>query len=127
MFRTISQTAIRYPRSPLSVGKAGRVRGGDRLPWVRFDDGDDNFTALSSLDWQVHVYGEHPAALAAACRRRGLALHVFPWRGSMRRAGLARNAAYLVRPDGHVALADPEASAATLQGYLDDRGLREPR
>ena len=125
MFRTISQTAIRYPSSPLSVGKAGRVRGGDRLPWVPFDDGDDNFTPLTSVDWQVHVYGEQPIPLAAACRQRGLALHVFPWRSSMRRAGLARNAAYLVRPDGHVALADIEASGATLRRYLDDRGLRE--
>ena len=42
----------------------------------------------------------------------------------MRQAGLARNAAYLVRPDGYVALADPAASAITLQTYLDARGLR---
>jgi hypothetical protein len=42
----------------------------------------------------------------------------------MRRAGLARNAGYLVRPDGYVALADPEASAITLVRYLDDRGVR---
>jgi 2-polyprenyl-6-methoxyphenol hydroxylase-like FAD-dependent oxidoreductase len=124
MFRTISQTAIRYPGSPLSVGKAGRVRGGDRLPWVRLDGGDDNFAPLASLDWQVHVYGERTAALSSACRQRGLALHVFPWRASMRRAGLARNAGYLVRPDGYVALADPEASAITLVRYLDDRGVR---
>jgi hypothetical protein len=70
------------------------------------------------------VYGRSPDALAAACRQRGLPLHVFPWSNAMRRAGLARNAAYLVRPDGHVALADPAASAITLQKYLDERGLR---
>jgi hypothetical protein len=91
---------------------------------VRLDGADDNYAPLASLDWQVHVYGERMAALAAACRQRGLALHVFPWRASMGQAGLARNGGYLVRPDGHVALADPEASAITLQTYLDARGLR---
>jgi 2-polyprenyl-6-methoxyphenol hydroxylase-like FAD-dependent oxidoreductase len=123
MFKTISQTTISYPDSRLSEGKAGRVRGGDRLPWVRLDGDDDNFAPLASLDWQVHVYGHGTAALEAACGQRGLALHVFPWRDSMRRAGFARNAGYLVRPDGHVALADPEGRAITLQTYLDARGL----
>ena len=124
MFRTISQTTISYRESRLSAGTAGRVRGGDRLPWVRLDGADDNFAPLASLDWQVHVYGESTPPLAAACRERGLALQVFPWRASMRKVGLARNAAYLVRPDGHVALADPKASAITLQSYLHARGLR---
>jgi hypothetical protein len=32
--------------------------------------------------------------------------------------GLQRDASYIVRPDGHVGLADPGASAATLQNYL---------
>lgn len=58
-----------------------------------------------------------------ASRQRGLPLHVFPWRTSMRQAGLARNAGYLLRPDGHVALADLEVSAMTLQAYLEERGL----
>jgi hypothetical protein len=30
---------------------------------------------------------------------------VFRWRAAMEQAGLARNAVYLVRPDGHVASA----------------------
>ena len=34
MFRTVSQTAVNYRHSPLSVGRAGSVHGGDRLPWV---------------------------------------------------------------------------------------------
>ena len=117
MFWTISQTAMSYRDSPLSVGRAGRVRGGDRLPWV---DGDDNFAPLDALGWQVHVYGDAAAEIEAACRERRLPLHIFPWRTATRRAGLQRDAVYLVRPDGYVALADPDARAATLTRYLDE-------
>jgi len=97
MFRTVSQTAIEYRESDLSEGRAGRVRGGDRLPWV---DEPDNFRPLESLDWQVHVYGATTRELAAGCESHGLRLHVFPWSRSSARAGLARDASYLVRPDG---------------------------
>jgi 2-polyprenyl-6-methoxyphenol hydroxylase-like FAD-dependent oxidoreductase len=120
MFRTISQIQVGYRGSPLSEGRAGRVRAGDRLPWV---EAVDNFAPLASLDWQAHVYGEPARELAATCRARALALHAFPWRTDMEQIGLAREALYLVRPDGHVALADPGARAATLQRYLDERGL----
>ena len=60
MFRTVSQTAVNYRASRLSEGRAGAVHGGDRLPWVKpTDDGaKDNFAPLTSLDWQVHVYGD---------------------------------------------------------------------
>src|SRR5206468_2031360 len=97
MFRTISQTGVSYRGSRLSVGRAGRVHGGDRLPWV---EGADNFAPLRSLAWQVHV---------------------FPWWPEIRRTGLRRNALYLVRPDGYVALADPDARASTLARYLAER------
>jgi hypothetical protein len=100
------------------------VQGGDRLPWARMDStGVDNFTSLTSLDWQVHVYGEAAHTIQELCKERGLALHVVPWRVEFRRAGLRRNAVYLVRPDGYVALADPEGRAATTTAYLDTRKL----
>ena len=86
----------------------------------------DNFAPLASLDWQVHVYGEPTPDVAAMCRARRLALHVFPWRTEMDRTGLVRNAVYLVRPDGYVALADPDARPVTLQTYLDERRLSIP-
>ena len=121
MFRTISQTVINYRGSPLSTGRAGHVRGGDRLPWV---PGVDNFAPLASLSWQVHVYGEAPAALAAACSARGLPLQTFGWCDEIGRTGLLRNAMYLVRPDGYVALADGDATPSALESYLDAHGLR---
>jgi hypothetical protein len=120
MFRTISQIQVNYRGGPLSLGRAGRVHAGDRLPWV---EAVDNFAPLASLDWQVHVYGEPTSELAATCQARGLALNVFAWRTDMDRTALGRNAVYLVRPDGYVALADPNARTVTLQTYLDERRL----
>jgi 2-polyprenyl-6-methoxyphenol hydroxylase-like FAD-dependent oxidoreductase len=122
MFRTISQTAVHYRGSRLSVGRAGRVHGGDRLPWVELGT-DDNFRPLESLAWQVHVYGTPTPAIVEACRKRGLPLRTFAWRSGMRQAGLARDVVYLVRPDGYVALADGAASTRTLETYLDERRL----
>jgi 2-polyprenyl-6-methoxyphenol hydroxylase-like FAD-dependent oxidoreductase len=123
-FRTISQVGIKYRDSPLSDGAAGKVHGGDRLPWVPGPDAHDNFEPLTSCDWQVHVYGEANAALVAQARSSRVDLQVFPWQPSAEHAGLARDAAYLVRPDGHVAWADPHAGAAGLGRYLTDRALR---
>jgi 2-polyprenyl-6-methoxyphenol hydroxylase-like FAD-dependent oxidoreductase len=130
MFRTISQTAVNYRGSSLSEGQVGVVHGGDRLPWVKEDlnglDGD-NFTPLRSLDWQVHVYGSATPEIQVVCDRRKLPLHVFPWRPETGRSGLRRDAVYLVRPDGYVALAYPEGSATAVASYLDSRKLAPTR
>jgi 2-polyprenyl-6-methoxyphenol hydroxylase-like FAD-dependent oxidoreductase len=124
MFRTISQTAVNYRGSSLSEGRAGGVHGGDRLPWVKpFSNEADNFTPLTSLDWQVHVYGTAASELQTACHDRSLPLHVFPWRPEMEHTGLQQDAAYLVRPDGYVALADPQGRATAFTSYLDARRL----
>lgn len=120
MFRTVSQIAITYRGSSLSEGRAGQVAGGDRLPWIPAD----NFRPLDSLDWQVHVYGDAGAGMRESCGRRGLALHTFPWHSAAARAGLGRDAVYLVRPDGHVGLADASSTPAALERYLDHRCIR---
>jgi 2-polyprenyl-6-methoxyphenol hydroxylase-like FAD-dependent oxidoreductase len=93
MFRTVSQVLIDYRQSALSSGRAGRVHGGDRLPWT-----GDNYAPLRSLDWQAHVYGPMNPAL-----HTGYPLHEFPWSEAARAAGLARDALYEVRPDGYIA------------------------
>ena len=41
----------------------------------------------------------------------------------MERAGLVRGALYLVRPDGYVALADPDGDPERLGRYFTSRGL----
>ena len=114
LFRTVSQTGIQYRKSPLSEGAAGSIRGGDRLPWVKTGPNEDNFAPLTSLAWQVHVYGEPRRGLADACAELGLPIHAFAWTPEMKRSGLVRGASYLVRPDGYVALADPEGDPEQL-------------
>jgi len=127
LFNTISQINIDYRGSPLSEGSAGNVHGGDRLPWVPLEGGGDNFEPLRSLGWQTHVYGEAPTGLRAACDSLGLPLHVFPFEAGAKRAGLEPGAAFLVRPDGYVALASRSDAAHELARYVEDRGLRFSR
>jgi 2-polyprenyl-6-methoxyphenol hydroxylase-like FAD-dependent oxidoreductase len=124
MFRTVSQTAIEYREGPLSEGHVGDIRGGDRLPWVQtLPSATDNYSPLTSLSWQVHVYGAVSPNFADFCAKRGLSLHIFAWSEAVARIGLWRNALYLIRPDGYVALAEANATPSSLGGYLDRHGL----
>jgi 2-polyprenyl-6-methoxyphenol hydroxylase-like FAD-dependent oxidoreductase len=127
LFRTVSQTQVNYRGSSLSAGTAGSVHGGDRLPWVDLGSGEDNFAPLTSLEWQVHVYGEVQRGVSEACAELRLPLHVFAWQEAMRRAGLRNGALHLVRPDGYVALADPSADPERLRQYFTKRGWRRAR
>ncbi len=125
MFRTVSQIGINYRASELSEGRTGGLRGGDRLPWVKLGDATDNFARLRSLEWQVHVYTSSLCPdIGRLCTQRGLALHTFAWQAEFGKQGLQENALYLIRPDGYIALADAEAKARTLAGFLDSHGLR---
>ena len=122
-FRLISQIGINYRESPISEGRVGRLRGGDRLPYVTTLNGD-NFLPLQSLDWQIHVYGEADPAFRLGLASTGLPIHVFAWSPEAGRAGLVRDAAYLVRPDGHVALASAQQEASTFENYLDALAIK---
>ena len=104
LFRTVSQIGVNYRDSPLSEGAAGSVQGGDRLPWVETAPNEDNFAPLTSLAWQVHVYGEPPRGVAEALRRPGASasrVRVASGNASGRsdaRGALSRSAGRLRRP-----------------------------
>lgn len=123
MFKTVSQTRITYKDCAFNHSKAGGIRGGDRLPWIRTADGD-NFAALRSLSWQLHVYGQPDAALVHTAARLGLSLHSYAWSEAAREAGIPPDAAYLVRPDGYVALALDAGQSGGLSAFVKSRGLR---
>ncbi len=117
-FGTVSQLRITYRRSPLSRGRAGAVRGGDRLPFVPLGT-SSNFAALQALRPQIHVYGTPAPELRAWCARHpAIALHAFTFTRAARAAGLADGATYLIRPDGYVSLALPRFDEAALTQML---------
>ncbi len=120
MFRTVSQIMINYRHCALNEGQAGDVHGGDRMPWTD----EQSYAPLSRMIWQVHVHGIARPELEAWSRETGVPLHVFPWRPAHGEAGLAENALYLLRPDTYVALADPTGSAAVLEHYFIEQGIR---
>lgn len=124
MFRALSQIAINYRSSPISEGSVGSLRAGDRLPWIENADttgGMDNFEPLTSLAWQVHVYGSCTPQLADYCAKHQLKLETFPYSAEAERKGIRRDAVYLLRPDGYIAFASPRADVPALDLYLTTR------
>jgi 2-polyprenyl-6-methoxyphenol hydroxylase-like FAD-dependent oxidoreductase len=123
MFRTVSQIGIHYRNSPISRGETGKLKSGDRLPWVQptstTPGTPDNFTPLQSLAWQVHIYGHRDPAIAQYCTDHNLPLHTFPWTSAAAKTHLHENALYLIRPDGYIALADPKPTVAALDENLN--------
>lgn len=122
MFRTVSQTTLHYEESPISEGQAGKVKGGDRLPWVVVA-GSDNYEPLRKIGWQMHVYGGARDELRAWCEKFGIELNVFTWAPEYNDAGFAQDAAYLLRPDTYIACAVPDQSVAGIDSYLADKGF----
>jgi 2-polyprenyl-6-methoxyphenol hydroxylase-like FAD-dependent oxidoreductase len=123
LFRTVSQVNVNYRGMPLSAGSAGRVHGGDRLPWVHGGT-PDNFAPLAAMTWQVHVYGTASEALVRCCADRSLPLHVFPWSDACGAAGLTRDVLYLLRPDTYVALVEARGEPQALERYFTERAIQ---
>jgi 2-polyprenyl-6-methoxyphenol hydroxylase-like FAD-dependent oxidoreductase len=122
MFRTVSQTLIEYRDSKLSEGRAGKVHGGDRLPWVVVG-GANNYASLAATVWQLHVYGVADAAIGHWADVKGVPLNVFVWDDAHHQAGLTRDAIYLLRPDSYVAFTSTKQDPGALDHYLSERAL----
>ncbi len=122
LFRTVSQTLIHYRGSPLSEGAAGKVEGGDRLPWA-VAAGLDNYTPLSEIAWQGHVYGDADGDVRGWFAANEVALHVYSWRAEYEKAGLKKDALHLLRPDTYIALAAEKPSSEMLARYFAERQI----
>lgn len=118
VFRRISQAFVSYGASRLSQGSVGEIKGGDRLPWVVFDDGVDNYMPLQSFEWQIHVYGGAEESLRDAAKAADVTLYEFECTARVEKAGFRRNACYLVRPDGYIATAETDPHGKTLSALL---------
>lgn len=121
-FKILSQIHINYRNSPLSKGKAGKIYGGMRLPWIESASGD-NFEPLRSVDWQIHIYGKAKPELIDFARSQSLQLHEFAWEAKMKDSGFKQDALYLIRPDGHVGLVSEKQWLRVLKAYLEAYGI----
>jgi 2-polyprenyl-6-methoxyphenol hydroxylase-like FAD-dependent oxidoreductase len=122
-FKAVSQIRISYRHSALSEGTTGKLRGGDRLPWIP-NATSDNFASLQSLDLQIHVYGQVSLIMRTAALALGLPIHQFAWTDAAGKAFLEIDKAYLIRPDGHIATIINAEDSDALSDYVDRHGLK---
>ncbi|WP_151638818.1 FAD-dependent monooxygenase [Noviherbaspirillum aerium] len=133
-FQTISQTGIRYRRSPLSRMQAHMPetapQAGDRFPWLqlKFTAGgpvEDLFRKLDDRGFHLLLFGQKPDAGGLQAGADGIIrIHEIP-RDTfndqvLAHAGIPLPSFYLVRPDGHVAMAGAGLDSHALHHYLTD-------
>lgn len=119
LFETVSQIQISYHDSDLSRGASGDVKGGDRLPWIRRGE-VNNYRALKSLDWQIHVYGQVNSDVEMLVKDTGLQMFDLPWDKSLKDKGIKENSVYLVRPDGHISAAADTKNLEVVKNMIDE-------
>ena len=134
VFRTISQTGIRYRGSPLSEALASLPengpRPGDRFPWLRLKfqpNGrlEDLYRKLDDTRFTLLVFGQ--AAPPRGIPELGDQLHIQELPSDpandreLARAGIPRPSFYLLRPDGHIGLAGARLDAAAASRYVSER------
>ena len=120
MFRTVSQIRIHYRGQSLSHRQAGDIIAGDRLSWVKTVNGD-NYDPVKSLDWQIHVYGNAMTDFKNALEK--IPIFEFEWNSKLHQRGFLQHAAYLIRPDGHVAFAAEKQDPKLITNYLNSIGF----
>ena len=132
-FRLISQIGIRYRHSPLSRNLGdlpdAAPRAGDRFPWLRVrlegsDRSEDLYQKLDDLRFSLIVVGQ-PAPLHSFPRT--VDVLVIPTdtvnRDAIASAMIPATSFYLLRPDGHIAMAGLRLDTAAITRYLADEHL----
>lgn len=103
MFRLVSQIHIEYEDSMLSRGRAGKVKSGDRLPWVKYGD-SDNYAPLEGAEFHYQMYGQTSAEMRRFLQKSSFELYEFNLTAAVKKAGINKNTVMLIRPDGHIAV-----------------------
>src|SRR6266480_1477190 len=134
VFRTISQTGIRYRTSPLSEALAGLPedgpRAGDRFPWLRLKfrasgPTEDLFGKVDDTRFNLLVFGQAAPRGGIAELGDQLRIHEPPSDPAndreLARAHIPRVSFYLLRPDGHIGLAGTRLEPAPAVRYVSER------
>ncbi|KAJ5970554.1 Monooxygenase FAD-binding [Penicillium vulpinum] len=122
IFRGASQLICNYRGSSLSQTGKGTVQAGDRLPWVEINQ-VDNFSTLTDICWQLHIYGESQSQFEEWAQNMGVKVFVFQWHEKYNTAGLVKDVVYLLRPDQYIAGIFEGPSSEGLDEYFGSRGL----
>jgi hypothetical protein len=130
-FHTLSQIGIRYPGSPLSQTLAGvpatAPQAGDRFPWLRLSfDGaasvQDLFDRLDDTCFNLLVFGQDWTGENKPQIGDLLKVHPISNEGSnaaeLARAGVPETSFYLLRPDGHIALAGRRLETSVINNWF---------
>ena len=135
-FRTISQIGVHYRSSPLSQSLTdagvGAPRAGDRLPWLRLEldaqgAAEDIFRKLDDTHFNLVLMGQSAPADAGSGLGELVLTHVIPDSpanaSELARAHIPSPAFYLVRPDGHIALAGATLEPGVVERYFAAVGI----
>jgi len=136
-FRTVSQIGIRYRHSPLSVTLPGLPAGapcaGDRFPWLKLRlDGNstaaDLYQHMSDTHFNLLVINQPAPADGLLATADLLHIHMVNDdtvnAAELARAHITGPVFYLLRPDGHVALAGGQLDTPAVSRYLNGLGIR---
>ena len=125
-WEAVSQKAIHYRPSPLSndsTGVDGKLTAGNRLAYVGYADGRNNYEALEDAQWQMHVYGEVKQDISNDFQAKGFQVKNFEFTNDAAHEGLREGALYLIRPDGYVGAVAAANDADSLLTYIAKWGL----
>jgi 2-polyprenyl-6-methoxyphenol hydroxylase-like FAD-dependent oxidoreductase len=133
-FLTLSQTGIHYRASPLSRAlpdlPADAPQPGDRFPWLRLrlragGAVEDLFRALDDTRYNLLVFGDSSSVPELGDLLVSRAVPVDPGNArELARARVPERAFFLLRPDGHIALAGTRLEAPVIARYLSETGIR---
>jgi hypothetical protein len=139
-FRTISQIGISYRESPLSRTLAGvpadAPRAGDRFPWLQLTfqgmrRREDLFQRLDDTRFNLLAIGQPAPSLERLGLGDSVQAHVVPLEAenatALRTVSIALPTMYLLRPDGHVALAGARLDEAALERWFSDAHIHVGR
>jgi 2-polyprenyl-6-methoxyphenol hydroxylase-like FAD-dependent oxidoreductase len=132
-FRTLSQTGISYPESPLSrtlgVPNGKAPRAGERFPWLTLkfapdERPEDLFKRMDDRRFNLIVIGQPAPAAESVGLGDLLRVHAIAFDEDNARVlstvSIDAPAFYLLRPDGHIGLAGTHVDAATVARWLRD-------
>jgi 2-polyprenyl-6-methoxyphenol hydroxylase-like FAD-dependent oxidoreductase len=130
-FRTISQTGIAYPDSPLSETLPGlpqnAPRAGDRFPWLRLTlspngSAEDFYGKLDDTRFTLVLIGQSSPLAGVPSLGDLLGIQEVPGDPAndreLARVHIPRRAFYLLRPDGYVGLAGTRLEPAAVTRYV---------